>query len=426
MKKALTALSLAALKPQAAAYYVSDAKSDGLRVRVAPTGAKTWSVVFRVKGGAVKSVSLGPADPDGRKGLDLGEARERATALIRAARGGRDLIVEEQAERAAAADAMTVSDLIDRYGKAITSEARKGGPLRTAREIKRRLERALAKKLSAPAESIKRRDISRALDDVAETHPREAEKRRQVIHAMYAWALQKGFADANPAAGVPGYSPGATRDRALSPDEIKALWAWLDAGGEAMPPDIISTLRLQLCVGARIGEISGMTASELELDDKKRLVWTLPAERSKNKKPRVTPLVGRARTIVETAMKTRPRGALFRTLDFSRALQATDIGNALVKRVADLPVAHFTTHDLRRTVVSQMDELGIALDTIAAVVGHQRGTRATQTLIRHYSRPRLDDRVEAALLAWDRHLAAIIENRNLKGDDNVFRLASGD
>jgi hypothetical protein len=55
-----------------------------------------------------------------------------------------------------------------------------------------------------------------------------------------------------------------------------------------------------------------------------------------------------------------------------------------------------------------MDELGIPLDTIAAVIGHQRGSRDTRTLVRHYSRPRLDARVEAALAAWDSRLSDII------------------
>jgi hypothetical protein len=59
-----------------------------------------------------------------------------------------------------------------------------------------------------------------------------------------------------------------------------------------------------------------------------------------------------------------------------------------------------------------MDEIGIALDTIAAVVGHQRGSRDTRTLIRHYSRARLDVRVEAALTAWEARLRDIVEGRS--------------
>jgi len=417
MKKALTAVGLAALKPKVSAYYVADAKQDGLRVRVAPSGGLTWGMVWRIRGAGIKSASLGKCDPAGRDGLDLAGARDRAAEIMKAAREGRDLLSEEAAERQAKAEAMTIADLIDRYAKHISSPHRKGGPLRTATEIERRLKRTLDTKLTKPADSLKRGDISRLLDAVADTHSREAEKRRQTMHAMFQWALSKGYVETNPVLNVPGFSPGTPRDRALSTEEIKALWDWFDAGADKMPPDVIASLRLQLCTGARIGEVAGMEAEELSTEGE-RLIWTLPASRSKNKAPRVTPLVGRAREIVEAALADRPRGPLFRTLDWSRALTATDIGAALNKR--ERPVVHFTTHDIRRTVVSRMDDLGISLDTIAAAIGHQRGTRETRTLIRHYSRPVLDDRIEAALKAWDARLTEIIKGTDQP--DNVIRL----
>ncbi len=135
-----------------------------------------------------------------------------------------------------------------------------------------------------------------------------------------------------------------------------------------------------------------------------------PSSRSKNKRERITPLVGIARKIVERALEGRERGPLFRTTLSGAPLTAADIGHALKKRT--LPCAHFSSHDLRRTVVSVMDEMGMALDTIAAVVGHQRGSKDTRTLVRHYSRPRLDERIEAALTAaWDARLRDVIEGR---------------
>src|SRR5690606_7575489 len=170
-------------------------------------------------------------------------------------------------------------------------------------------------------------------------------------------------------------------------------------------PNCITALRLQLCTGARIGEIAGIDASELRYDGDK-LIWTLPPPRSKNKQERVTPLVGKARELVEAALARRKRGNLFRTPLSDRALSSTDVGHPVINRA--LPWPKFNTHNLRRTVVSVMDELDISLDTIAAVVGHQRGSRDTRTLVRHYSRPKLDDRVAAALVAWDRRLMEII------------------
>lgn len=420
MKKAITAVSLGALKPTGTAYYVSDAKQDGLRVRVAPTGGLTWVVAYRVKGRGVTSVSLGVADPTGRAGMPLAEARDRAASILRAAREGRDLLSEERAKKRDDDGALTVQQLIVRYSKDIASPNRRGGALRTADEIERRLYRALKTKLETPVNALTRGQLSLLLDTVAEKYPREAEKRRQGIHAMLRWAKAKGYVEDNVLEGTPSFGTGEPRDRVLDAEEIRILWLWLDAGAEDMPPDVLVALRLQLLLGARSGEVAGMEASELA-EDGNKLVWTLPAQRSKNKRARITPITGKAADLVKDAIKVRPAGPLFRTLDGSRALTSTDVGQALLNREKTRPIARFTTHDLRRTVVSKMDELGISLDTIAAVIGHQRGSASTRVLVRHYSRPVLDAQVEAALGAWEGHLASIVEGRT--SPSNVLRFA---
>ena len=62
------------------------------------------------------------------------------------------------------------------------------------------------------------------------------------------------------------------------------------------PRDYADALKLQLATGARIREVAGIRAAEVDPDTWR---WTLPAARSKNGRPRVTPLVGLAREIVE-------------------------------------------------------------------------------------------------------------------------------
>lgn len=407
MKKPLTALLIANFKPQDSPYYVGDVKQDGLRVRVARDGKLTWNVTVRVKWGKILSTSLGSCDPEGKNGLDLSAARERAAVIVKAARQGVDLIAVERAEREAREARITTADLIERYGRDIANPNRKGGPLRTAKEVKRRLERGLSDRLHKAVDTITRREISALLDAVAVEFPREAEKRRQGIDVMFRWGVQKGYLSSNPAAGLPSYGSGALRNRVLRSDEVKKLWQWLDAGADNMPFDVIQVIRLQLLTGARVGEISGMEVSEIwSLDG--RLLWTLPGERSKNKKPHTRPLLGRARTIVEAAVEANSEGAIFRILDKSRALRSDDIGLALNHRIR--PIDHFTTHDLRRTVVSRLDELGVSLETIAAVIGHQRGGANTRTLVRHYSRPNLDCRIHDALSVWDDYLSKIVSS----------------
>ena len=88
-------------------------------------------------------MSLGVCDPDARVGFGLAEARDRAAAVLKAARQGRDLQAEEKDARRTSKEKITVIDLIDRYAKHIKSLHRKSGPLKTGVEIERRLKRAL-------------------------------------------------------------------------------------------------------------------------------------------------------------------------------------------------------------------------------------------------------------------------------------------
>lgn len=420
MKKKFTAIVLGAMHAQEKPYYVSDSEQKGLRVRVAPSGAKTWTVTYRIKGTkGVNSASLGPCDPEAKKGLGLAEARSRAADIMKAARLGRNLIEEESEERRAKRQRLKVAALIELYVKDTRNPNRKGGALRSANEIERRLNRALDTKADWAADDIHRADISKLLDPVSEQYPREAEKRRQVIGAMYRWGISKGYVMNDPTAGTVSYGDGEPRERRLAPSEIKLVWEWFDAGAGGMPPDCIEVLRLQFCLGNRASEVGGMKTSEL-VRQGEALSWKLPASRSKNKKERSIPLIGLARAIVEAAIERRKSGPLFRTLLTDRALASDDIGGALGERT--LPCEHFTSHDLRRTMVSEMDEMGIPLDTIAAVIGHQRGTKRTRTLIKHYSRAVLDARVEAALMAWDRRLRDILGIETDEATDNVVRL----
>ena len=106
-----------------------------------------------------------------------------------------------------------------------------------------------------------------------------------------------------PTAGLTAYEGGSLRERVLSADEIKTLWGWLGDG--AMPPFHADVLRLELALGARCGEIAGIHSGEINAD---AWLWTLPPSRSKNKKARVTPIVGIARQI-HASCRERQRGA---------------------------------------------------------------------------------------------------------------------
>src|SRR5262249_35672969 len=249
------------------------------------------------------------------------------------------------------------------------------------------------------AVDIHRRDLRALFDQCADQGmEREAECRRQTVGAMFRWALSQDIIDSDPTAGLKGYDPGTPRDRVLRVEEILTLWKWLDCG--ALSSGAADILKLELLTGARCGEISGLRAEEI---DRQNWIWTLPSDRSKNKRPRVTPLVGVARQIIEARLAQIQAGPLFTTAT-GTVLTATHIGHYLLAHSGKLPIDKFTTHDLRRTTATMLAEMGIALDLVAAVVGHEAGSKETRTLVRHYVRTDLIERKAHALRAWDERL----------------------
>ena len=393
----LTTRSIEALRPAEAAYRVPDQRCIGLAVRVAPSGIKTWDLAYRIRNsGKTRRLSLGRVSD-----VALEKARERANELTSTARTGRDLIAEEEEKRAAVAARITIEKLIELYVR-----RRVTGRLRTAKEIERRLKRALTPIMQRHAEDIRRKNLRELFDQCADNGiEREAERRRQTVGAMFRWALSQDIVEIDPTAGLKAYDPGTPRDRVLSIEEIKSLWEWLDS--DDLPRDPADILKLELLTGARCGEISGLCWEEVNREE---WIWTLPAARSKNKRPRVTPLVGVARQIVEERFAVVSSGPLF-TAGTGATLTAAHVGHCLLARGDKLPINKFTTHDLRRTVATQLAEMAIPLELVAAVIGHEAGGRETRTLVRHYVRTDLLARKKTTLESWEHRLLEIIEGK---------------
>src|SRR6516164_4197581 len=269
----LTHRSIEALRPAEAPYRVSDQRCQGLAVRVAPRGVKTWDLAYRIRGtGKMRRLSLGRSTD-----VSLEQARERANALTSAARAGRDLIGEEVDARAAAASRITVEKLIDLYVR-----RRVSGRLRTAKAIESRLRRTLEPVLHRCAGDLCRRDIRELLDVLVDQGiVREAEKCRQSVGTMFRWALSQDIVETDPTAGLTGYGAGAPRDRVLTVEEIETLWRWFDSG--SLSPDAADILKLELLIGARRGEISGIRAAEI---DRGKRLWVLPPAICRDRSPR--------------------------------------------------------------------------------------------------------------------------------------------
>jgi integrase len=390
----LTHRGVEALRPDQTAYRIPDLRCPALALRVAPSGLKTWDVAYRIRGtGAFRRLSLGPFPAIG-----LEAARERTDALTKAAKGGRDLLAEERAAQVSAEGRTTMGQLLESY---LAKRVR--GRLRTATEIELRFKRILTPLADQYVEDIRRRNLRVILDKTADRgFMREAEKQRQLLRVLFRWALSQDIIESDPTIGLSSYGSSPRRDRILSAQEIQAFWGWTERS--EMPEAYVDALKLQLAIGARIGEIAGMQVEEVNAES---WLWTLPPERSKNGLKRVTPIVGLAREILQRRLQMCSQGTLF-VAENGKALTTNFVASMLTKRRKKIPIAHFTSHDLRRTVATALVDLGFSFEVVAAVLGHTSGRAEVRTLIRHYVRSDLIERKRQALDAWSAQLREIV------------------
>ena len=103
MSKRLTAAAVERLRPGTARLEIADAGSEGLRLVIQPSGAKSWAMRFRRPDGKNAKLTLGSVDLSGREGreaprigqpLTLREARLVASDVHRRRASGIDVVAE--------------------------------------------------------------------------------------------------------------------------------------------------------------------------------------------------------------------------------------------------------------------------------------------------------------------------------------------
>jgi integrase len=330
-----------------------DATVPGLALRVTSKGTKAWTLHY--------------GSP--RKRVTLGRYPSRTLARARAA------AIEAKEGRTSG----TVAALAEIYLKACQDK-------RTAKEIERRLRRDILPIIGhIHLRDLHRRDITRVLD--AKAAPIAARRIFEGVRAMIRFAVSRGDLDHNPIDGMKGPANSKARQRVLSDDEIRALWHG------AFSPCCHQVLKFCLVTAQRLGEVTGLQRSELDLD---KAVWNIPASRTKNGHPHTVPLSPLAMEIIGAGSKGN-RVFPIKSISVSQAINKSQLG---------LP--HWTAHDCRRTALTHMAQLGVAPIVLGHIANHRTTTKASITLsvyVQHsYEREK-----RQALELWADHLQGIID-----------------
>jgi integrase len=155
---------------------------------------------------------------------------------------------------------------------------------------------------------------------------------------------------------------------------------------EELQPAYRDALRLLILTGARKQEIG-----ELRWDELKDGTITLEGERTKTGVPHVIPLSSAARSIV----KVSNNGAYAFTLG-RYPISAWARPKRKLDEVSG--VTDWTIHDLRRTVATGLQRLGVPLPVTEAILGHTSGSRGG--IVGVYQRHDYAQEKAAALEAW--------------------------
>jgi integrase len=443
MAKVLTDASVRRFKKGPERREIADGGRRGLYLIVQPTGVKSWAFRFRINGKSAK-LTLGGFDETARKpvekpfigaDLTLAEARKLAAEVDHERAGGTDVVVARKAaklaaRRKAADDADNAYPaLLRRYVDEHLKRTRRWRD--TARMLglaypteggePSELTSGLADRWGAkPLRAITADDVYIAVDDAVRkgvpglkrrlpAHQR-AEPFGRSLHsalgAFFSWCLKNRRIDANPCAAVHKPRAGKPRERVLTDEEIVKVWR----GSETLAAPYGSMIKLLILTGGRVREVAGLCWAELGEDG----VWVLPAGRAKNKREHRVPLPKLARDVIASVHRIDGSPFVF-TFSGERPVGGYSRVKGALDRASN--VADWVLHDIRRTVATNLQRLGVRLEVTEAVLNHT-GSRAG--IVGIYQRYAFDTEKRQALEAWAERLEALIEGRTAS---NVVAMA---
>jgi integrase len=374
-----------------------DRDCAGLRVKIRASGRISFRVGYRDRAGKQQYFPLGNWGDAGTDDHALAALRDRARAIQRLAKSGADPKKQDEARQAEERrrEKDTVRAIAGDYKRSHLSK------LRTGDQNWRALERLVLPGWgSRPIATITRREIAELTRGICDAGAGYMANRvHSYIAHLFTWCVEQGILEESPAAlSRRPLRREKQRERVLSDTEIAALWR-VTADGSPFS----RLVRFLLTTSARYSEAALARAGELD-----GVLWTIPAERSKNGEAHALPLNRLALSLLEAP----PRAS--EALLFSYSGVRPIGGRSKLKRALDQRMSaelgapvEWRIHDLRRTMATGLQKCGVAPHIISKVLGHKAalgGALITQV----YTRYGYEAEKRAAVEAWGERLERII------------------
>lgn len=439
-----------ALKPTGKPYSHGDTEHRGLMVRVSATGTKTFALAYHSRADQkTRFLTFGQYGD-----ITLADAFDRHAKARAALASGEDPQAAKVQQRALKKSALTFDEMITEFfGKHLRRKRTASDGLRRLRRISRAFgwgDRDTASItddeahdcLTKLAERGYRNERGRIIGG-----PVEAFACKSLLSTMWRWAKRAKHVRVNifrdldvDAARLP-----RRRNRVLTPNEIRTLWAELDhPEAFGFTADTATALRLILATAARPGMVTGMLRDELidldapqprpvlwgqlreitEDDASNGPIWQLSHERMKRENddydstdPFIAPLNATAVALIKGARGLDNRRVLGPARTAARATTVTMRGDAPAKLMGAIwkkhGFAYARPHDLRRTAATLVQSAVLpdrpmkwSVEEIGWMLGHRNEKGGPVTLV--YARYDHFDEKRAMAVTLERELKRIL------------------
>jgi integrase len=372
---ALSDAKIRAAKPRATILKLSG--GNGLQLWITPAGGKHWKLAYRHGQPSKQKVLPLGAFPV----IGLADAR-RATEAARAMLArGLDPIEQRKADKVtkARADVWTFDTIA---AELIAKKVREGKSERTAKKLRWLFDLANRFIGDRPVASITAPQVLAALQWVESRGRLEtATRMREAVGAVFRFAVATGRAENDPTFALRGAlaAPKVVhRAAVLEPRAFGAMLRAID--GFQGQPTTRACLQLMALLFPRPGELRLAEWNEFDFE---KLVWNIPAKRTKMRRDHACPLPRQAVAILEALRSITGQGALvFPGLRADMRPISENTLNGALRRLG-YAKDEATAHGFRATASTMLNESGHwSHDAIERALAHQDPNAARRAYAR--------------------------------------------
>ena len=368
----------------------------GFGAKITKSGAVSYILQFRM-GGREASTRRYTIGSHGSPWTPA-TAREEAQRLFLLIAQGIDPVEVEKQRRREAVD-LAFSNYAERFERSCVG---RGWKVLVARSFRIHVKPVLGSK---PLPKITRSDVVAVFDRMPDCQVANRRNVFAVLRRMFRWAVSRGDIDRSPMEGMETPPAVKARDRWLSDQELARIWEHAPKTHHCFGPIV----RLLIVTGQRREEVSSLSWEELEQHER---MWTLPGDRAKNGEPNRVPLNELAVAVLDAVAgkSTWPRrGKVFSTSTgggFTGYHKGKEKLDRMVAEDGGDQIAPWRLHDLRRTLATGFQRLGVRFEVTEAVLNHVGGSRAGVAGI--YQRHDWKAEKREALDLWNNHVVSIL------------------